>query len=326
MMRRMIRKRKRLKKRTLQSDLLLLLTALIWGFAFVAQRLGMEHLGPFLFNAIRFALGALTPAPFALKGDKKQADATSGFVLLGGLTAGLVLFLGASLQQIGMVYTTAGKAGFITGLYVVLVPFMGLFLKHRIGGANWIGALLAVLGLYFLTITGSFSIQKGDLYVLLGAFFWAAHVHIIGWLSPKIPAGRIAVVQYIVASLLSFVVAFCIESFAVQDIVAAAVPILYGGLMSVGVAYSLQVLAQKHTPPAHAAILLSLESVFAVIGGWLILAEGLSPRSLFWLRADACGDDCVAGREEVKVGVYSLDRSPREPCPEAQKNAVIAAL
>ena len=270
-----------MNNRTLQSDILLLTTAAIWGFAFVAQRVGMEYIEPFIFNAIRFALGALAMLPFALRRDKNQAETRPRMAPAGGLLAGVVLFLGASLQQIGVVYTTAGKAGFITGLYVVFVPFLGLFLKHRISSSNWFGALLAVVGLYFLTMTGSFSIDKGDFYVLLSAFFWAAHVHIIGWLSPNVPAGRIAIMQYTVVSLLSFIVAFSIETFTMQDILKASGPILYGGLASVGIAYSLQVLAQKNAPPTHAAILLSLEAVFAVIGGWLLLSEGLALRSIF---------------------------------------------
>jgi drug/metabolite transporter (DMT)-like permease len=270
-----------LNSRTLKSDLLLLITAAIWGFAFVAQRVGMEYIGPFLFNAIRFALGAITLLPFALKRDKSTKSASPKFMFLSGLVAGLTLFLGASLQQIGVVYTTAGKAGFITGLYVVIVPFIGLFLRHKIGPANLIGAVLAVVGLYFLTMTGNISLEKGDFYVLLSAFFWALHVHIIGWLSPKIQASRIAIIQYVIVAALSFIVAFSIESFTFSNILNAVVPILYGGLASVGIAYSLQIIAQKDAPPTHAAILLSLEAVFAVIGGWLLLSEGLAPRSIF---------------------------------------------
>jgi drug/metabolite transporter (DMT)-like permease len=267
--------------RTLKSDFLLLLTAAIWGFAFVAQRIGMEYVGPYIFNAVRFALGTLVMLPFVIGTRNNPKRLSKKFIFLGGVLAGLFLFLGASLQQIGVVYTTAGKAGFITGLYVVLVPFIGIVLKHKITRGNWIGAILAAIGLYFLTITGSFTIQKGDFYVLLSAFFWAGHMHIIGWLSPKIESSRIAMMQFAMVSVLSFIVAFAIETFTLQDILNAAIPILYGGLMSVGVAYTLQVVAQKHAPPTHAAIILSLEAVFAVLGGWLILDEILSLRSLF---------------------------------------------
>ncbi|MBN1559598.1 DMT family transporter [candidate division KSB1 bacterium] len=267
--------------RVLKSDSLLLLTAAIWGFAFVAQRLGMEHLGPFIFNAVRFALGAVAMAPFALNRGTTPPENGSRMVFAGSITAGLFLFLGASLQQIGIVFTTAGKAGFITGLYVVLVPFIGVILKQTISLAHWIGALLAAIGLYFLTVTGSLTVVKGDLFVLFSAFFFAGHLHIIGWLSPKMASSRIALVQFTIVSLLSFIAALAIETFTVADILDAAIPILYGGLMSVGVAYTLQVVAQKEAPPTHAAIILSLEAVFAVLGGWLILSEVLALRSLF---------------------------------------------
>ncbi|MBN1482520.1 DMT family transporter [candidate division KSB1 bacterium] len=266
--------------RTVKSDFLLLLTAAIWGFAFVAQRMGMEFVGPFLFNAIRFALGTAAMLPFVLRTRRKPKRAGVMPGLVGCLAAGIFLFLGSSLQQVGIVYTTAGKAGFITGLYVIIVPFIGVFFKHKIGFGNWTGAILAAVGLYFLTITNAFIIQKGDFLVFLSAFFWAAHVHIIAWLAPQIESSRIAMLQFAIVSILSFFVAFAIESFALCDIFNAAIPILYGGLMSVGVAYTLQVVAQKYAPPTHAAIILSLEAVFAVLGGWLVLSEMLSRRSV----------------------------------------------
>lgn len=266
--------------RTAKSDFLLLLTAAIWGFAFVAQRVGMEFVGPFIFNAVRFALGTIALLPFYLRTRRQPRRSNFTTRFFGGLAAGFFLFLGSSLQQIGIVYTTAGKAGFITGLYVVIVPFVGLVLNHKITFGNWTGAILAAIGLYFLTITNTLTIQKGDLIVLTSAFFWAAHLHVIGWLAPKMEASRIAVQQFAIVSIVSFIVAMIIEPFTLQNLVHAAIPIIYGGLMSVGVAYTLQLLAQKHAPPTHAAIILSLEAVFAVIGGRLFLSEMLSGRSL----------------------------------------------
>ena len=262
--------------RVLKYDGLLLLTAGIWGFAFVAQRAGMEHVGPFVFNGIRFGLGSLTLLPLiwirrrAARGVPRAAAA--------GLLAGLVLFGGASLQQMGIVHTTAGKSGFITGLYVVLVPLLGLFLKQRAGWGRWAGALLAAAGLYFLSVTEHFTVARGDLLVLLSAFFWAAHVLVIARLAPRHDVVRLACLQYAVCSALSLVVGAFAESFGGVAIGRAIGPILYGGIMSVGVAYTLQVVAQKKAHPAHAAILLSLEGVFAVLGGGLILGETLSPR------------------------------------------------
>ncbi len=272
---------------TVKSDALLLTTAIIWGFAFVAQRVGMDYVGPFTFNGIRFALGSLSLLPLVLI-SREQRSASNRIlpnpgrktILFGGAALGLALFSGASLQQIGLVYTTAGKAGFITGLYVIIVPILGLFWKQQPKIGTWIGAILAAVGLYFLSVTGQFTIETGDLLVLIGAFFWAAHVLIIGWLSPRINPIKLAFSQYIACSILSLVTASFLEFMTLSSIFEAAIPILYGGLASVGIAYTLQVIAQRDAHPAHAAILLSLEAVFAAIGGWLILGEIISPRGL----------------------------------------------
>jgi drug/metabolite transporter (DMT)-like permease len=273
--------------RTLKSDALLMLTATIWGFAFVAQRVGMEYVGPFTFNGVRFALGSLSLVPLMLLKRKNPSaiaallpPADRQTVAWGGALAGLVLFMGASLQQVGLVHTTAGNAGFITGLYVVIVPLLGLFWRQRPDLGTWIGALLAATGLYLLSVTAAFEIAFGDLLVLVGAFFWAAHVLIIGWLSPRIESIQLACIQFAVCSLLSLITAAALETMTLQGLMGAALPILYGGLLSVGVAYTLQVVAQRDARPAHAAIILSLESVFAALGGWLLLGELLSARAL----------------------------------------------
>ena len=268
---------------TVRSNFLLLLTATIWGFAFVAQRMGMEHVGPFTFNGVRFALGGLSLLPLLYINRKRvsvrQTEAIS--LLWGGALAGVALFLGASLQQIGLVYTTAGKAGFITGLYVVLVPLLGLFWKQKTTTETWLGACLAAIGMYLLSITGQFTIAFGDLLELIGAFFWAGHVLLIGWLTRRMDALRIAFVQFMTCSILSLLAALLTESIKLAGVTAAALPIAYGGLLSVGVAYTLQVVAQRHAHAAHAAIILSLEAVFAAIGGWLLLQETLSLRGIF---------------------------------------------
>ena len=285
-----------MKPGAVKADLLLLLTAAIWGLAFVAQRVGMDYVGPFTYNAVRFAVGSLSLLPLILLSRKKEQqtrpELTSGngrTALVGGGIAGLVLFAGASLQQAGLVHTGAGKAGFITGLYVVMVPLLGLFWKQRPTPGTWLGALLAAVGLYFLSVTEQFTISFGDLLVLLSACFWAGHVLIIGWLSPKTDSLKLAAVQFAVCSLLSLAVAAGLETMSLAAIWRAAMPILYGGLFSVGIAYTLQVVAQKDAHPAHAAILLSLEGVFAAIGGWLLLGELLSPRSLLGCALMLCG-------------------------------------
>jgi drug/metabolite transporter (DMT)-like permease len=277
----------------LANDFLLLLTAVIWGMAFVAQRMGMEHVGPFTYNAVRFALGALSLVPLIVV---RRARAARGPVaaesphdagaaapvgsLAAGLMAGAVLFVGASLQQIGLVYTTAGKAGFITGLYVVLVPLAGLLWGQRAGWGAWAGAVLSVAGLFLLSVNAAFTIERGDLFVLVGAFFWAAHVQVVGWLSPRTDPVRLSCLQFAVCSLASAAGALLTERVILAGILAAAWPIFYGGVLSVGIAYTLQVVAQRRAPPAHAAILLSLESVFAAIGGSGVRGERLGARGV----------------------------------------------
>ncbi len=275
-----------MRSTALKSDSLLLLTSLIWGLAFVAQRMGMDYVGPFIFNGIRFALGAMVILPFILfsrKSDSSTAPADQGsarYLLIGGLILGLTVFGGATLQQYGLVYTTAGNAGFITGLYVVFVPMLGLIRKQYPHFTVWIAVSAAALGLYFLSVTENFSIQFGDFLVLIGALFWAAHVVIIGIISPKVNSLKLALIQYVVCAVLSIIVALAVETNTMEGIYQAGIPILYGGILSVGIAYTLQVIAQKTAPPAHAAIILSLEAVFAAIGGWLLLNEQLGNKEI----------------------------------------------
>ena len=269
----------------LKSDLLLLTTAAIWGFAFVAQRVGMDYVGPFTFGGIRFALGAVVLAPFAVRasaghGYGQGDNGTFAFQLRGGLVAGILLFGGASLQQMGLVYTTAGNAGFITGLYVVLVPILGLFVGRHTNAGTWTGALMAAAGLYLLCVTDTFSISRGDLLVLFSAFLWAGHVLLIDRLAPRTQVLALAAIQFAVCAGLSLLVAVVFETITWQAIISALWAILYGGIMSVGIAYTLQVVAQKNAHPAHAAIFLSLEAVFAVIGGWTLLDETMSLKAL----------------------------------------------
>lgn len=268
-----------------KADSLLMLTAVIWGGAFVAQRAGMDHVGPLTFNGVRFMLGALTLLPFALRGTRTtEVDLLPRFsshqAILGGGLAGLVLFAGATLQQVGLVYTTAGKAGFITGLYVVIVPLLGTLWKQWPGRGGWSGAIIAAVGLYFLSVTAEFTLAPGDGWEVAGAFMWATHVLVLGWLSPRVDVMRLACAQYAVCCCLSLIVAGLKETITLDGIREATIPILYGGVMSVGIAYTLQVVAQRVAPPTHAAIILSLEAVFAALAGWLILGEALTSRGL----------------------------------------------
>jgi drug/metabolite transporter (DMT)-like permease len=271
-----------MRNKIYQADLMLLLTAAIWGSAFVAQRVGMNHVGPLTFNGIRFALGALVLVPIMgwRNGRNPEIEGTFFSLIQGGLIAGVVLFAGATLQQIGLVYTTAGKAGFITGLYVIFVPIFGFFWGLRLGVGGWLGASLAVSGLYLLSVTESFTLAPGDLWVLLGAIFWAVHVLILSRLSPRLDTIKLACAQFTVCAFLSLIGAALTETVTLEGLKGAAIPILYGGILSVGTAYTLQVVAQKDAPAIHAAIILSLEAVFSAIFGWLILGEVMNDRGV----------------------------------------------
>ncbi|HEX7411712.1 MAG TPA: DMT family transporter [Bacteroidales bacterium] len=271
----------------IRSESLLLITAVIWGFAFVAQRAGMEYIGPFTYNGIRFALGSLVLVPFIAwrrKVQKTQENNTSiskpiSF-WLAGIIAGVVLFGGASLQQVGITQTTAGKAGFITGLYVIIVPIIGIFKQQHAGNAIWVGALLAIIGMYLLSITGNFKLSNGDFLVFLSAFLWAVHVQVIDHFSGRVDVLKLAALQFALCAIASICVALITETITLSSILQASIPILYGGILSVGIAYTLQVVAQQKAHPSHAAIILSLETVFAALGGWMILDEHLSARAL----------------------------------------------
>lgn len=268
----------------LRSSLLLLLTAMIWGFAFVAQRAGMEYLGAFTYNGIRFSLGSLSLIPvikvFAKPSNDNVDKENSKLVIKYGVIAGCILFIGATLQQVGLLYTTAAKAGFITTLYIVIVPILGLFLKQKSSASIWLGAIIATLGLYFLSIDENLTIGFGDLLQLIGAIFWAIHILVIGSFTSKVDSLKLSSMQFATCGILSFIVAFIFEDIQMANILKSAVPILYGGFMSVGVAYTLQVVAQKNAKASHAAIAMSMESVFAAIGGILLLGEKLPARGV----------------------------------------------
>ncbi|AAK78061.1 drug/metabolite transporter (DMT)-like permease [Clostridium acetobutylicum] len=272
-----------MKSKTIKSNIILLITALIWGLAFTAQSVGMKYVGPFTFNGIRFILGAICIVPVMLFFKEDKIEENSKYAraaLVGGIICGMVNFLGTTLQQIGLMYTTVGKAGFITGLYIVIVPIIGIFLKHHMGINSWIGVLFALVGLYLLCNTGSFSVGYGETLELSGAFFFAVQIFIIDHFSKKANCYRLAFFQYVTCGAVSLIIALFTEKITFNALYGAAIPILYGGLGSVGIAYTLQIIGQKNAKPSHAAIIMSMESVFGALGGAIILGERMGAKNL----------------------------------------------
>lgn len=261
------------------ADLILLLVAAVWGFSLVAQSMGLEYLGPFGFNAGRFLLGALVLIPVCLFWHKASIPSWPA-MLKGSIAAGFILFMGASLQQAGLQYTTAGNAGFITSMYIVFVPVFGLVLAQKTGINTWLGAGLAVTGLYLLSIGENFSINPGDALVLAGAAFWAGHVLLIAKLARQLNNLMLSLLQFIFCGLLCTVLAISFESanFSTDNLLAAWQPLLFAGVLTVGIGHTLQVVGQRSAPASHAAIIMSLEAVFAALGGWLWLNEHLDTR------------------------------------------------
>lgn len=270
----------------MKSNLMLLIAAAIWGFGFVAQRLGMNFLEPFAFNSARFLLGSLSLVPLLWFLARRPSETTNQKSALGkgGLLCGLVLFVAATLQQYGLFYTTAAKAGFITGLYLILVPILGILLRHTTGITTWLGAILAVVGLYLLSVNDNFTMSLGDTLIFIGALFWAFHILVIDHFSGRVDPIQLSAVQFLVCGLLSLAVSLTIETPTAKAVLDCWQPILFAGVVSVGIAYTLQVVAQKNAHPSAAAIIMSLEAVFAAIGGVWLLDETLSARA--WI---GCG-------------------------------------
>ncbi|MCC6076121.1 DMT family transporter [Pseudomonas sp. GCM10022188] len=264
---------------SLRADLLMLLTALIWGTTFVAQRLGMNEIGPFLYTGLRFALGALVLLPWVLR--RPAGGVTEPFhrgLLAGGLLLGLALTAGINLQQVGLLFTSVTNSGFITGLYVIIVPLLGLLVGQRTGPGTWLGASLAVLGMALLSIGPDFRVASGDWLQLAGALVWGVHVLLVGALASRHDPLRLAFLQFVTCAAISLLLAGILEEIRLDAILRAAPAVLYGGVIAVGIGYTLQVVAQKHAIASHAAIILSLEAVFAAIAGALVLDESLSAR------------------------------------------------
>ena len=275
-----------MKQQQLKGSLLLLLTAMIWGIAFVAQKEGVSRIGPFTMQATRFFLAGTVLLPFALAGRKRQAalreqsGLSRGGVLLRGFLCGLLLCAASTFQQFGLLYTSVGKSGFITTLYIVLVPLAGIFLGKKVGGRVWASVVIAVAGLYFLCMHGTMSVNAGDLLTLVSAFFFMAQILYIDHIGACMDGILLACIQSYTCCVIGAIGMLIFETPSWSAILSCWLPICYAGILSGGVAYTLQILGQRYTEPTLASLLMSLESVFAALGGWLILHQTLAPREL----------------------------------------------
>ena len=271
----------------LKNSLLLLLTAAIWGVAFVAQSVGMDYVGAFTFNSVRSIIGSLVLIPVILfLNRQKPASAQTDLqkkenrrtLITGGVCCGICLCLASNFQQFGIKYTTVGKAGFITACYIVIVPVLGLFLKQKCGPFVWAAVVMAVIGLYLLCIKDGFSIGTGDILVMICALLCSIHILVIDHFSPMVDGVKMSCIQFLVCGILSGIPALLLESPSLSSILAAWQPILYAGVLSCGVAYTLQIIGQKNMNPTVASLILSLESCISVLAGWIILKQQLSLR------------------------------------------------
>lgn len=270
----------------MKNNILLVLTALIWGCAFVAQSVGMDYVGPFTFNMARFLIGAIVLLPviwFMDRQRKTGAEKGAGqkTLIIGGICCGIALTVASTLQQWGILFTTVGKAGFITAMYIVIVPLLGVFIGKKVRPLIIGCVAIAVVGFYFLCMTESLRLGLGDFLVLLCAIAFSIHILVIDHFSPKVDGVKMSAIQFLTAAIISAVPTLLWEQPVFTEILQAWQPVLYAGVMSCGVAYTLQIIAQKNADPTVASLLLSLESVFSVLAGWVLLGQGLSLKELF---------------------------------------------
>ena len=271
-----------------KNPAMLLLAAFIWGSAFVAQSVGMDYVEPFTFNCVRSMIGGLVLIPCIyllqrLKSPEERkvaARTDKKTLLIGGVSCGVILCLASNTQQIGIMYTSVGKAGFITALYIVIVPILGIFLKRRCGWKVWVSVVIALVGFYLLCMVGGFSLEHGDIWLLACAVLFSFHILVIDHFSPMVDGVKMSCIQFFTCGILSGVAMLVKETPDLKSILAAWLPILYAGVLSSGVAYTLQIVGQKNYNPTVATLLLSLESVFSVLTGWVVLHQKLSVREL----------------------------------------------
>lgn len=294
-----------MNRNNITKTILLLITAMIWGFAFVAQSVGINYVGPFTFNCVRNILGGIVLLPVIWFMGKRRREKTGvgdsvgegkgngddenvraekrtqvRTLVAGGICCGVALCFASNMQQLGLMHTTVGKAGFITALYIIIVPLMGLFLKKKSGIKVWLGVVIALAGFYLLSIKDGFVIEFSDIYLLCGSVLFSVHILVIDYFSPKVDGVKMSCIQFFVCGILSGIVMFITETPDFGAIRGAWLPLAYSGIMSCGVAYTLQIVAQKDYNPTVASLVLSLESVFSALAGWLILHQKLSSREM----------------------------------------------
>lgn len=277
--------------RQLRAGLLLTLTALIWGAAFVAQSVGMDYVGPYTYLCSRSVIGGIVLLPvikfFGKDPETVSPDVNSDkaknkkILITGGICCGIALFVASILQQIGIKYTTVGKAGFITSLYMIIVPIIGIILGRKASKKVWFSVLIAIIGMYFLCMNGESGLNKGDLLVLCCAVGFSFHILIIDHFSPKVNGIKMSCIQFWICAAISAIFMFIFEKPDINSIIAAWAPILYAGALSSGAGYTLQIVAQKDIDPTVASLICSLESVFSVLFGWILLRQALSAKELF---------------------------------------------
>lgn len=268
----------------MRNSLLLLLTATIWGCAFVAQSVGMDYIGSFSFNAIRSIIGSIVLIPVILifgRDKEKETKEERKVLWTGGVICGVLMFIASNLQQIGIMGATVGKAGFITALYIVMIPVIGLFMGRKSGGKLWFCVALSLVGLYLLCMkSNNLALNQADILLLLCAFVFSIHILVVDHYSPKVNGVKLSCIQFLVCGILSAIPMFAVEHPQLASVQAAWLPIAYAGVMSCGVAYTLQIVGQKGLNPVIASLIMSLESVIAAIAGWILLGQNLSAREI----------------------------------------------
>ena len=267
-----------MKRDNIQGSLILFVTAVIWGLAFAFQSAGMEYIGPFTFNVLRNLIGAIVILPLALLNKEKSESQKT--LAIAGIICGVALGAASCLQQYGLLFTTAGKAGFLTALYIIMIPLAGIFMKKKCTKNVYIAVVLSLAGIYLLCMSGGFSLNRGDVFEFLCAIVFTVQILAVDKFSPRVNVYKFACIEFAAAAVTAMIPAAMTETFSVHDVCAAWLPLLYTGVLSSGAGYTLQIIGQRKLNPTVAAIIMSLESCLSVIGGWIILGQSLTAREI----------------------------------------------